>query len=222
MAGLGEACSHISALLFAIEATVKIRDLKTVTEEPAYWLLPSGIKNVPYAEVRNINFTSARTILDESIDNSESDVGSQSHVHKRSRVIPEPTALELSAFYKSLHETGQKPVLLSTIPQYSNNYAPALVNGNFPLVLTELYDEDCVGASYTAILDKCHSIKLQVTPDQANCVEVATRKQHQSKLWYRFRAGRITASKMKLVCSTDPNSPSQILYLLSRRMQIHQ
>ena len=65
--------------------------------------------------------------LDESIDNSESDVGSQSHVYKRSRVIPEPTALELSAFYKSLHETGQKPVLLSTIPQYSNNYAPALV-----------------------------------------------------------------------------------------------
>ena len=42
MAGLGEVCSHISALLFAIEATVKIRDSKTVTEEPAYWLLPSA------------------------------------------------------------------------------------------------------------------------------------------------------------------------------------
>ena len=32
MAGLGEACSHIAALLFSIETTVKLRDAKTVTE----------------------------------------------------------------------------------------------------------------------------------------------------------------------------------------------
>jgi hypothetical protein len=38
MAGLGEACSHMPALLFAIDTTVKIRDSKTVTEEPVYWL----------------------------------------------------------------------------------------------------------------------------------------------------------------------------------------
>ena len=215
MAGLGEACSHISALLFAVEATVKIRDSKTVTEEPAYWLLPSGIKSVPYSEVRNINFTSARTMkkkLDESIDSAaESDVTSKSSDHKRRKVIPEPTALELSALYKSLHETGRKPALLATLPNYSDDYVPAMVHENFPLVLTELYDEACVGANYSTILEKCRSIKLEVMPAQADCVEVATRKQHESKLWYRFRAGRITASKMKSVCSTDPNSPSQSL-----------
>ena len=36
MAGLGEACTHVAALLFAIEATVKVRDSKMVTEEKAY------------------------------------------------------------------------------------------------------------------------------------------------------------------------------------------
>ena len=44
MAGLGEICSHVAALLFAIEATVKLRDSTTVTQEKSYWLLPSAVK----------------------------------------------------------------------------------------------------------------------------------------------------------------------------------
>ena len=62
MAGLGEACTHIAALLFAIEATVKLRDSKTVTEEKSYWLLPTSVKGVSYKEVREIDFTSAQTM----------------------------------------------------------------------------------------------------------------------------------------------------------------
>ena len=31
MACLGEACTHVAALLFAVEATMKIRDAETVT-----------------------------------------------------------------------------------------------------------------------------------------------------------------------------------------------
>ena len=50
MAGLGEACSHIGAILFYIDATVQIRDSKTVTQEKAYWMLPSACKGVPYSE----------------------------------------------------------------------------------------------------------------------------------------------------------------------------
>ena len=60
MAGLGEACSHIAALLFYIEAAVKIRDSKTVTEEKAYWLLPSACKSIEYKDVREISFMSAK------------------------------------------------------------------------------------------------------------------------------------------------------------------
>ncbi|XP_060576835.1 uncharacterized protein LOC132734136 [Ruditapes philippinarum] len=61
MAGLGEACTHVAALLFSIEATVKKRDSKTVTQEKAYWLLPSDSKTISYKEVNEINFVSART-----------------------------------------------------------------------------------------------------------------------------------------------------------------
>ena len=36
MAGLGEACTHVAALLFVVEANVRVREMKTVTQEKAY------------------------------------------------------------------------------------------------------------------------------------------------------------------------------------------
>ncbi|WAR27015.1 hypothetical protein MAR_012719 [Mya arenaria] len=35
MAGLGETCTHVASLLFCIEAVVKLRESRTVTEVPA-------------------------------------------------------------------------------------------------------------------------------------------------------------------------------------------
>ena len=54
-------------------------------------------------------------------------------------------------------------------------------------------------------------MKVAVSVEQAKEVELATRTQYKSKLWYRFRAGRITASKAKSACNTDPSKPSQSL-----------
>ena len=36
MAGIGETCSHVGALLFAVEYYVRHREKKTVTQEKAY------------------------------------------------------------------------------------------------------------------------------------------------------------------------------------------
>ena len=55
MAGLGESCSHIGALLFALEAVVKIRNAKTVTQDKAYWLLPSSVNKVKFETVQKID-----------------------------------------------------------------------------------------------------------------------------------------------------------------------
>ena len=51
MAGLGEACTHVSALLFYIDTKVCIRDSRTVTEAAAYWKLPSTTRDVTYLPV---------------------------------------------------------------------------------------------------------------------------------------------------------------------------
>ena len=56
MAGQWESCSHVAALLWAIEAGVRIRDSMTVTDKKAYWVMPTTMKEVPYSKVRDIEF----------------------------------------------------------------------------------------------------------------------------------------------------------------------
>ena len=47
-----------------------------------------------------------------------------------------------------------------------------------------------------------------MTSEQICEIEKHTRAQHGCDLWFKHRAGRITASKMKAACHTDPASPS--------------
>ena len=61
MAGLEESCSCVGALIFYIEAAVRIRESKTVTQEKAYWLLPSAHKEVEYKEVVSTDVTAPKT-----------------------------------------------------------------------------------------------------------------------------------------------------------------
>ena len=56
MAGLGETCSHIGSLLWAVEAGVRIRDSMTVTQKKAYWVIPNAVKEVSYARIKDMNF----------------------------------------------------------------------------------------------------------------------------------------------------------------------
>ncbi len=59
MAGLGEACSHIAALLFAVEVHNRLKDT-SCTSQPCQWLSPT-MKNVPYAPISDICFTAPAT-----------------------------------------------------------------------------------------------------------------------------------------------------------------
>ena len=73
MAGLNEVFSHVGALLFGIEATVKIRNSATVTEAKAYWLLAANMTKIDYIPIREIDFTGAKTKkrnLDVKIDDA--------------------------------------------------------------------------------------------------------------------------------------------------------
>ncbi len=46
---------------------------------------------------------------------------------------------------------------------------------------------------------------------QVQAVERATRSQSASRIWFRQRAGRITASKLKQAIKTNPQQPSKSL-----------
>ena len=50
-----------------------------------------------------------------------------------------------------------------------------------------------------------------MSKQQAEHVEAITRKQTTNRLWFRFRSGRVTASRMKAICHTNAAKPSEHL-----------
>ena len=212
MAGLGETCTHVGALLFWIETAVRIKSAKTVTQSAAYWLLPSGIDKVGYNEVGDIDFTSA-SAKKRKLDDSITITSPRPARTSRKSDVPSPTKAEFDTFLKRLHDTGTKPVLLSLMPWYAHHYKPASLGVSMPKVLSELYDEKCVGMTLEEIHNHCDIIfdSIEVTPSQASLVEDRTRGQASSKDWFRFRTGRITASRLHAACHTNLEKPSQSL-----------
>ncbi|KAL3886388.1 hypothetical protein ACJMK2_026386 [Sinanodonta woodiana] len=62
MAGLGECCNHVAAVLFALETGAKICKEATATDIPAYWMLPPSAKfETPYKRIKDMDFQSALT-----------------------------------------------------------------------------------------------------------------------------------------------------------------
>ena len=125
------------------------------------------------------------------------------------RKTQQPTSDELSSLFSALSATGSKSAILSLIEPYSDSFVPKVIGENFPPVLTELLKDEAVHMDYSDLLFMCKDVDISVSEEQAKAVEAATRDQASSKLWFRFRAGRITASKMKTACCTDPKQPSQ-------------
>ena len=58
MAGLGETCSHIGALLYWVEYQVRKRGEISSTSLTNNWLEPSGVSSVPYLQIADIDFIS--------------------------------------------------------------------------------------------------------------------------------------------------------------------
>jgi len=82
---------------------------------------------------------------------------------------------------------------------------------SFPVPLKSLQQASHFNLDYPSLLQVCKSIEIELTSEMAQSVEKATRSQSNSKLWFTYQAGRVTASWMKTVCHTDMDNPSQSL-----------
>ena len=211
MAGLGESCSHVAAILFYVEYAVRLRDCKTVTEKKAYWSIPGPTKGVEYSEIRDIDFSSPKAMnkhLDKKLClQSEFNTGKQQSL-KITQVLQSPSIHEMDELYAQLNASGSKPSILSIVPPYSKAYQPKSLQEELPKLLSELFDVVNLSKSYTDLLDMAQIIDMKVTPEQVAAAQKKTTKQSCSKIWFRLRAGRITASKLHAVCRTDPAQPA--------------
>ena len=90
----------VNAVLFHIEASVKVLKSETVTEERAYWMLPGPLKKGDYKRARDIDFTSRKTL--KKTMNKELSTESTSTVHSQTflnKVHKEPTENELTTLF---------------------------------------------------------------------------------------------------------------------------
>ena len=130
-AGLAKSCSHIASVLFYLEAWTKINGRLSCTQVKCSGLLPSYVKQVDYARVRDINFTSAKKMkseLDASIDNVSNDSFPDDYkldltvAKKLSKEIPAPSKAEMDQHFAELSKSKNKPIALSLIPEYGGSY----------------------------------------------------------------------------------------------------
>ena len=96
---------------------------------------------------------------------------------------------------------------------YSSCYVPYSLSSDTPAPLSNLFKADYLHSSYYELLQIVQATKVSVMSAQALIAEEKTRSQHNSHLWHQMRRGRITASRLKAVCSTDPVLPSTSLII---------
>ena len=60
MAGLGETCTRVAAVLLYLEAAARIQRKQTSTQRKYEWIMASFQSNVQYLPIKDVDFTSAR------------------------------------------------------------------------------------------------------------------------------------------------------------------
>ena len=204
MAGLGEACSHVAALLFTMEINTRLLNNTSCTSLACSWL--PAIQKVDYSPIAKSDFSSPKSKMKKlSSCNSDHDL------NLPPPKILKPTEDELETLFKDLSHAGN-PVILSIVPPYSEKFVPQSLDC-LPKPLTDLFDETFLDISYPELLEKSHETftKLKITAEHANMLEKATRSQSNSTLWFRHRTGRITASRFKAAAHTNIAEPSKSL-----------
>ena len=129
-----------------------------------------------------------------------------------SKPLP-PTSDELKCLFSALSKCKSKPAILSLIANHSSEYVPKALDSQFPQPLSTLFDPENLTSNYLELLDVAKKVQIETTSEQCAALEKSTRKQANSRLWFQMRAGRVTASRFKAVCHTDPAQPSVSLLL---------
>ena len=111
MVRLGDACSHIAALLFTIEGNTQTKKRLTCTS------LPPSFCSVPFAKLADMDFS---TPLHKWNKLTSLNKGESSRSSQPTKEVPVPTE-EVQEAYSELTKTG-KPVVLSLVPKHSENF----------------------------------------------------------------------------------------------------
>ena len=144
-------------------------------------MLPS-IKEVPYAPLRKIEFFGKAGSLRALRSHTLRSPISTAPLASSYSAVPSPSSEEVGDFFTPLSRCSTKPAVFALVESHSSS-------------------------SFDDLLRLSEETEIVVTVHQSRTVEEETRSQANSRLWFHMRAGRITASKLKALCSTDPAMP---------------
>ena len=178
MAGLGESCSHVASLLWAVESGVRMRDSMTVTQKKAYWVIPNVVKEVPYAPVSKINFIGRKG----SQTQLRAAKSSSPPPPSPSKNIPDVTDEEASQLFASLAKCSSKPAILSLVEPYCSEYIPKSLDEGLPSSLSCLYKPEMLNFNYSELLLHAKENPVTVTAEEIKNDEEKTRDQANSRL----------------------------------------
>ena len=113
---------------------------------------------------------------------------------------------EQKSFFTSISKCGSKPAILSLVAPFSDLYVPLEVQ--LPKPITEqFYSKDDTTSDFPSLLCTWSTITLSINKEECEAIESSTREQANSSVWFKQRAGCITASKLRSVCHTNIESP---------------
>ena len=109
MAGLGETCSHVGALLYWIEYQVRrYADISPISK-PNLWIEPHTTKHVPYLRLEDINFTSAEQTMKDCKQLQQSSNPTLSKPIQHSK----PNQADVTEFYLKCSSSQTLPIFMS-------------------------------------------------------------------------------------------------------------
>lgn len=194
MAGLGEVCSHVAAILFKIEASVRLGYNKVAcTSMPCLWN-QNFTKKVEAVQLSQINF----------------DKPKQDDFHQPSNAAPQqadPVFDNTASFLQKLRNSNPSAVIFTVTNPRPN---PTLAKPSLPTVFSSFFDPLNARLSETELQTKCEEIlrTITVSHEESHNVEKLTREQSLCTQWFQFREGRLTASKFYDICHTNVQRPS--------------
>lgn len=203
MAGLGESCTHVGALLFKIEAAVRLGYTNRLcTSEACKWN-NDFVKKIKGEQICKIKFYNAKATAKGKIQKRR-----KSSKNKRAS-IPSSWQKKKNLLTK-LSQLEAKPVVLHCFSEYCESFVPHRTpqpRAQIPKSLRSLYSPDNAGKDLVKLSEETLNT-MSVSSASLTYIYDQTKRQSESQLWHEIRTGRITASNSHDVLHTKVENPS--------------
>lgn len=118
------------------------------------------------------------------------------------RVIAQKSNDEFCNILHQLEGVGCFSAVMNVVPPFNRNVPP------HNLSLKGLFKEQYVGVPVRDLQNIASNFNFTYTEQDIKDIEILARAQSKRSEWFTYRAGRITASNRKSVCSTRIDAPA--------------